>query len=237
MADGSLLGNIDPDRVEKAFQRVKSEFKHPGARLVRITEEFYECALDVVRKYFILEEPVNKAVGMQWTDELRELWLSSFRLHLSIAAVNEVDGDIMAIRTTRITRKTDFVDPGTFQNQGLKRLFLIFNHCDQKADFFNRFGITEALHFYGLGCADKYQHQGLASKLFKAAIDMVRYLDIPDVYITGEATSNYSKKIYENAGFVELFEQSFATFKVKGEVVVPNTGIHKSMKKYGLKAT
>ncbi|XP_052819151.1 uncharacterized protein LOC128245003 isoform X2 [Mya arenaria] len=220
-----------------AFQRVQVEFNHPGARLVRIKEDLYEGALDVARKFFMTGEPINKAVGMEWTDELRGLWLSSFRLHFSLAAVNEADGDIMAIRTTRITKKTDFVDPEQIQTSGLKRLFVYCNYCDQKADFFNYFGVEEAFHFYGLACADKYKNQGLASKLFKAAVDMIRYLDIPGVHIKGEATSNYSKMIYDHAGFKELFDQPFETFIVDGEVVVPNTGIHKSMKVYGFKAT
>ncbi|WAR12841.1 hypothetical protein MAR_027021, partial [Mya arenaria] len=200
-----------------AFQRVQVEFNHPGARLVRIKEDLYEGALDVARKFFMTGEPINKAVGMEWTDELRGLWLSSFRLHFSLAAVNEADEQI--------------------QTSGLKRLFVYCNYCDQKADFFNYFGVEEAFHFYGLACADKYKNQGLASKLFKAAVDMIRYLDNPGVHIKGEATSNYSKMIYDNAGFKELFDQPFETFIVDGEVVVPNTGIHKSMKVYGFKAT
>jgi len=109
---------------------------------------------------------------------------------------------------------------------------------DVKADFFGHYGVNEAFHFTPLAVSAKYQRQGLAKKIFDLTVNMLRQIaqdKASPTYIKGEASSNYTTKIYTQQGFEELFVNPFDSYKIDGQIVIKNTGEHKSMDFYGLK--
>jgi RimJ/RimL family protein N-acetyltransferase len=81
----------------------------------------------------------------------------------------------------------------------------------------------------------KYRQRGCGTKIVNAAIDSVRNFEIDPVYIKVEGSSNFSKKIFERAGMEILHEKNFDDWEVEGRKPFQNTGIHKSLKNYGLK--
>jgi len=138
---------------------------------------------------------------------------------------------------TRITRKTDRIDLEKIQSKPLKMLLTFTTYADEQADFFNHFGVDEAFQFWGLACADKYKHNGVASKLIHAQITWIQSLVMKWIVIKSEASSNYSKRIIlslpENVEV--LYDLKFAGFKVNGEEILQNTGEHTSMIVCGLR--
>lgn len=172
---------------------------------------------------------------MQWTQELENFWMSSFRQNLSLMFIDEKNQEPVAIRTTRIARYDDKIDLKEIQSEPLKELLRYLIYTDQQADFFGHFGVKEAFHFLGLAVSEKYKQRGLAKCIFDMALDMLLNFEIDPVYVKVEGSSNFSKRIFENAGFETLYDLPFDKWEVDGRFPIQNTGIHKSMKVYGKK--
>lgn len=249
MAGTTSFRDLTMEQIKKAFEKTRQNFETmkqsdttgnlDHVKLVHITEEYYATACKFAQEHFMTQEPLNKALGMQWTLELEKFWMNSFKLNLSLMFIDEKNGEPMAFRTTRIARPDDNskIDLDSIQSEPLKELLRFIIYGDEKADFFGHFGCTEAFHFLGLGVADKYKQRRLATHIFNTAIDMILNFEIDPVCVKVEGSSNFSKSIFENAGFETLFELPFATWEVDGKFPIQNTGIHKSMKVYGKKFT
>ena len=67
----------------------------------------------------------------------------------------------------------------------------------------------------------------------QASLVFIRNLISGTAVVTGECSSNHSKRIYEKLEFDSLAEIMFEDYKVAGEIVMNNTGEHKSMRVYG----
>ncbi|KAL4218873.1 hypothetical protein ACF0H5_021461 [Mactra antiquata] len=160
--------------------------------------------------------------------------MSSFKLNLSLIFIDKETRDIIAMRTTRIAGKDDVYDLESIKSQPIKDMLAFCACCDKHADFFGHYGVSEAFHFFGLGVNEKYGRRGYAEKICRAAVNMIRHFGIDPVYIKGEASSNYSKKVYPKVGFKELAEVRYDTFEFDGRKPIQNTGIHESMKVYGM---
>ncbi|XP_053381658.1 uncharacterized protein LOC128549178 [Mercenaria mercenaria] len=233
----SILKNLTMDQKLKAFEKTRAKFSVPGAKLVLITEEYYDAALKFARENYLPHEPLNKAFGVPWSQEQEKFWLKMLKLNLSLMLINEESGEPMAFRVTRIARYDDKINLELIQTPPFRELIRYCVYGDRQADFFGQNGITEAFHFLGLAVADKFKNRGLATQIFNAAIDMIRNFGIDPVYVKVEGSSNFSKKIFENANFEILYELPFATWEVDGKFPIQNTGIHKSMKIYRKKLT
>lgn len=127
------------------------------------------------------------------------------------------------------------IDESSIKDETFRRFLYYCDVGDRQADFFGHYGVDEAFHFLAMAVRDTYQQQGLAGKIFKVAVNMIRYIGHIPTYIKGEASSNYSKSIYAKHGFQQLFENPFDSYKIEGHIVIAHTGEHKSMKFYGLK--
>lgn len=68
----------------------------------------------------------------------------------------------------------------------------------------------------------------------RAAVFFIRNLELGDVVIKGEGTSNFSKRVFEKVGFEVLAEVVYADYKVDGKIVIHSTGEHKTGRLYGL---
>ncbi|KAL4218874.1 hypothetical protein ACF0H5_021462 [Mactra antiquata] len=119
-------------------------------------------------------------------------------------------------------------------SQELKYAFEFTKQYDDKANFFDHFGVTEAFHFYGLAVSENYKRKGYAEKIVRASISMIRHLGLDPVYIKGEASSNYSRRIYDKIGMEELCDQKYRSWTAyDGTQPIQNTGVHESVTVYG----
>ncbi|XP_045159270.2 uncharacterized protein LOC123524830 isoform X3 [Mercenaria mercenaria] len=232
------IKDLTEDDIKQAFEKTQSKFeKIPGFKLIRITEEYYDKALQLCREHFVPQEPLMKSVGAPWCEAIESYWLAALKLNLSLMLIDEDTDEAVGFRTIRYAFKDEELDfKGTIPEPSQVLLQYLL-YCEEKASFFDHYGIQETIHFLSLVVAAKYQRRGYATKIFHAAIDMVRNLGLDQVYIKGEGTSNFSKKIYEKEGFAILYEHMYKDWEVDGEKPFSNTGEHKSMKIYGRKIT
>jgi RimJ/RimL family protein N-acetyltransferase len=219
----------------QAFDKSSSKFKEPGVKFVLITKANEDIALRMAREYFITQEPMNICLGMKWTEEVEEYWKRGMKTGLSLMFLHDEDDDPIAFQIIEIVRFDDICDIEGIQYQGHKDLVRCLADCDRNADFFGHFQTKEAFHFLSLGVTPKYGQRGYGTKIFNFAIDFVRNFEIDPVYIKVEGSSNFSKKIFERAGMEILHEKYFEDWEFEGRKPFQNTGIHKSLKLYGLK--
>ncbi|XP_060575977.1 uncharacterized protein LOC132733353 [Ruditapes philippinarum] len=233
------IRDLSEDDIQRAFEKTLQEFNPiPGIKLVRITEEYYEKALNLCRDHFVPHEPLMKSLGVKWGDFIEAYWLKALKLNLSLMFVDEGTDEPIAFRTIMHIFKDDkFQFDAEQLSDELKILIDFALYCDKQADFFDHYGVTEAYRFLSLVVTQKYQRRGFASKIFHAAINLVRNFGFDEVNIKGEGTSNFSKKIYEKEGYDVLYEHMFDEWEVDGRKPFLNTGEHKSMKIYGKKIT
>ena len=202
-----------------------------------VTEEYYKKTLDLCRDYFVPDEPINRAVGLEYNDEMRSFWHQFLKLHLSLLFIDEENGDPIAFRTTNITSCDEEFDPNSIKSEPLREVLGFIASCEKESRFFDYYGTDDAFNFLGLVVAEKYKRRGFATKIFRAAVEMIRNFGFEEVYVKGGGTSNFSKKIYEREGFETLYEKFYDTYEVNGKFPIQNTGEHKSMKIYGLRIT
>ncbi|XP_060595189.1 uncharacterized protein LOC132749460 [Ruditapes philippinarum] len=235
MSENSSLMELTMDQIQTAFDKTLKTFNEPGVRLVLITNKYVDTALKFARENFMTREPVSKSIGIKWTAEYEQLWKRSLDLNLSLMFLSEKDEEPIALRTIRIARYDDTNDSDGIKDQPLKEVVRLLGYCDQKANFFGHFHTLEAFHFLGLAVAPKYQRRGYATKIFNTAVEMIRNFGIDPVYIKVEGSSNFSKKIFEKTGMESLYELFFDDWEVEGRTLIQNTGIHRSVKMYGMK--
>ncbi|XP_060602547.1 uncharacterized protein LOC132755670 [Ruditapes philippinarum] len=231
------LKSLTEEDIQKAFEKTRGQFDIPGVKLVLVTEEYYEKTLELCRDYFVPDEPINKAVGLEYNDEMRSFWLQFLKLHLSLLFIDEESGEPIGFRTTNISCRDEKLDLCSIKSNPLREVLSFIAHCENESRFFDHYETDEAFNFLGLVVAEKYKRRGFATKLFRAALEMIRNLGFDEVYVKGGGTSNFSKKIYEREGFETLYEKFYDSYEVNGNFPIQNTGEHKSMKVYGLKVT
>jgi ribosomal protein S18 acetylase RimI-like enzyme len=204
----------------------------PKGRLELVSPDRYDAVYQIVKECFVDDEPLGKSIGLQWTKDLEEVWKDTLSHNLSVILVNEDNGDIMGFRAIRVTSKGEHWDDNAFQDDNLKKLFSFFAYSSNSFNVFERFGLEEVFEFFGLGVAKKYRQRGIGAFMIEFAVKFVHNLGVNPCFIKSTATSNFSKKIFENAGFEFLAEFPYDTYRVNGEIVFNNTGEHKSMKMY-----
>ena len=183
---------------------------------------------------FVPHEPLVQLFGVQWDKDAENYWNAVFDQGMSLILTSKENGDIIAARGIEIIKKTDSIDTAGISDERLRNLLDYLNYCDQHAKFFEHYGAEEAVHFAGLGVSQAYRRRGIATQLLTDAVNLVKNLDLKCVYIKGEASSDYSKKIYDKLDFDVLYEQIYEDYNdVNGKHLMLNKTKHKSNKVYG----
>ena len=158
-------------------------------RFVLLTEEHFDAALAFARDSFTKDEPINRAVGTCWNPVLADMWRDTFKCHLTLAVLNETD-EVVALRATRVIDKGHHFDVHKIKDPGLKMLFEFISLCDEKAGFFEHYGVEQAFEFFGFGVRNDYGHRGIGGRLFKANLDFLTYASPDSFCIKGETSSD-----------------------------------------------
>ncbi|KAL4219973.1 hypothetical protein ACF0H5_020384 [Mactra antiquata] len=232
----SELQALTDEQIQKAFEAARDEANITEGKLVRITKEYYQKAKDFIQEYFIPQEPLEKAFGVQWNDEIDEFWQSFYDWNISLMLLDEND-EVMAIRTTRFAMANESHDyDKDVKTESWRHVLKFVDQGEAKSKYFYHFKAKECVHFFGLGTNNKYRNMHLASKLLNASVLMIKNFGIRPVYIKGEGSNIYSKAVYEHNkhGFELLHDEPFENYVVDGQKLIQNTGDNKSLRFYGL---
>ena len=209
------------------------QFQVEGFQYEIVREDRYEEILDLYKDHFLTDEPISRSLGLTMDDELRAILRVPLQQNLTIALVSKEPNDIVGGRVIKVDNKNKF-DATDIQSEALKQCFAIFDEQDRRCNIFEYYNVNEVVFFYGFVVRRDYRHRGLGEKLMRAAIDFIHKLELGLVVIKAGGSSNYSQRVFEKLGFEKLSEIAYAEFKIDGNVVVKNTGEHKSDIRYGL---
>lgn len=218
----------------EALDKVKAQFELDNGRLAIITPDRYEETYDIMGNHFVPDEPLSRAFGVTWHDDFETLTHDQLVQNLSICMIDKDTREIMGVRLIGLMKKSD--PHNYFSNikyEPLRSLYEFLTHKDKEINFFERYGVDEAVHFFTLGVHKKYRRMGLGGRLLAAAVAMSRELGFKA--IKGEGTSNFSQRIYEKQGFETLLEMPYDNYFYKGKPIRDGTGEHTMTKIYGLK--
>lgn len=230
-----LKSLVTDEKIKTAFEKIKtdSELAVKGCHYELILKDRYQDALNFYRDEFVPDEPVGRCISLDFGDEYQALVMSELKHNMSIALVSDITGEIVGIRMMSIMNKNDEHDTSDLKSEKFKLIEDFLNYLADQNDVFEYYAVEDVVHFFAIGVHKDYRDKGVGSKLMKAAISLVRNLCVGPVVITGEGSSNYSKRIYEKFGFDILAEVVFADYKVNGVVVFQNLGEHKFERLYG----
>ena len=210
--------------VTQAFERVKANAGDLGGDLRIITKDLYAVALSIAKNNFIADEPLGLSVGLEWT----------FDYGMSVILLDRATGEPIGIRATRPMFKSEPMSTDGITDEKMLTIFRFYLGAMKENNIYKRYAVDEGIHFTGLTVDKKYRRRGFGLKLMKVAVQLVEELDIRPIVIQGEGTSNYAQRIYEKIGFETFGEVKFEDFVEDGQVVLKDTGEHKSMKVYVL---
>lgn len=219
----------------QAFEKAKGDASFPEGNLVRITKEHYPKALEFIRTNFLVQEPIEKALGVPWNEEVEEFWMSFYRWNISIMLLSNDGSKVIAIRTSRFFSSDEVSDDDLIKTPSLKHLMQFVHQGEAKSNYFGRLGTTECMHFFGLGTSDEYRHKHLATRMLNVAVAMARNFGIDPIYIKGEGSNTYSKLVYEHSEFDRLHEEMFEDYVVDGERLIQTADENKPLRFYGAK--
>ena len=184
--------------------------------------------------HFVPNEPLCQTFGVTWNKDPEKLTLEALKKNVSICMISQDTEEIMGVRITSIMRKTDSPeDLSDMENEPLRSLLTFLTHRDKEVDFFERYEVDKAIHFFTLTVNQKYRCNGVGGRLIAVSVAMSRELGFK--VIKGECTSNFSQRIFEKQGFVIVLEMPYASYFYNGRPIIEGTGEHTMTKVYALK--
>lgn len=122
---------------------------------------------------------------------------------------------------TLISRKSVDFSKFTFQSPQVANLLRVVGTLKKEANFFERFGVDEAISFVAASIEKKFRGQGLVTEMYRRSLVLLRARGFK--YVQGVLTSPYTRKTLFNLGFTELAKIYFKDFKTEdGQQLFPN---------------
>ena len=187
-----------------------------------------EEVLKLIDAIFLKDEPLNRNKGITEEDNgpLKEDFALMIREGLSMMAVDHKTGRVIGFALS--------VPANTYQGTAYRKtysakvmdLFNMFEFASNSVNFYEKYDIDKTFEFKIMSVHPNYRGFGIATKLAKKSIELARSRGFKVAKV--EATGTYSQKLFNNLDFEILFEISYNDYKVGGQVVFKNMGIHTS---------
>ena len=220
----------------QTFQTVKDDekFAVENCRYELIGEDRYADAVRHMVEQHFPDEILMNSLGVTFSGQLRELYLmKTLRQNMSIALIAKDTDQIIGFRGIRICDKKPSFTLEDMESDALKKAIGLYNYMRTKADAYKYYDVDELFEMYGLSVHRDYRRKGIGFKMMQIALQFISNMNLGPLVIKGTCDSNFSQRIYEKLNFETLCEVIYADYKDNGEVLIINTGEHKSVKVYG----
>ncbi|XP_052780929.1 uncharacterized protein LOC128217667 [Mya arenaria] len=228
----SVITEHTLEKAQAALNRIKAPYESEKGRLEIVTPDRYDEVYEILGNHFTPDEPLCRSYGVVWHPEFEKITYENLKDNCSVCMISKETDQMMGVRLIGFTRRSD--PPADFSKmdyEPLRELFTFLHSKNKEVDFFNRYDVDEALHFYTLGVHKNYRRMGLGSKLLGAAVELGR--EIGFKAIKGEGTSNFSQRIYEKEKFDLILTMPYDEYTYKGRKIIDGTGEHTMTKVYG----
>ncbi|XP_052782420.1 arylalkylamine N-acetyltransferase 1-like [Mya arenaria] len=225
-----ICDKITLEVAQKTLDTIRESLDTKEFRFEIITPEKYEEAYDVMGNNFVPDEPISKSIGVVWDEDFEKLTYMNLIDNISLAAISRETNEMMGVRISGFWRKSDGLTDLSWMKEGggTKNLFTFITHREAELDFFNRYNVEEAFHFFCLSVRENYRHHHVGEHLLQGATEFAKALGFPAV--KGEGP--YSQRIYEHSGFQIAMTLPYDTYFVNGRAIAEGTGDIKMTKVY-----
>ncbi|XP_055381942.1 arylalkylamine N-acetyltransferase 1-like [Condylostylus longicornis] len=194
-------------------------------------KEFYE----VMREFFIKDEPVTKSLGIMDINELKFYLTKNISENCCFKAIDE-NGKIIGAVANGIERRQDLNDiknnneeEEEIIDERWKKLCMLFDNVDKN---YNIFKIYPNINIYLAGKAiavnPKYRGLGIAGELINKTVEFMKQNNINLMIRT--CTSAFSARVMEKSNMKEVYKINYKDFIVNGEQLLKPESPHTACK-------
>ncbi|KAH3819172.1 uncharacterized protein LOC127882026 isoform X3 [Dreissena polymorpha] len=175
----NAVSHLTIERTQKALDTIRGRFDAESERLEIITPDRYNDAFAILKDHFIPDEPLGWAFGVKWHQEFQDVCKKALSDNCSLCMISKGNNEIMGIRLIEYTSASDPPPNFDFMTyEEFKGLFKFLTHKSKEVDFFNRYGVDEALHFFTLGVHKSTVAWALVPGCLRQALPLVRSWDL-----------------------------------------------------------
>ena len=204
-------------------------------RFELIHEDRYEEACTFLTDHYCPDEPLSINFGVLFGNDpvLKAETMIDLRQNMSLALISEETDKMIGILILTVGRKGKINLDEYKESEKAKQLMGFIAYKDTIVDVFEYYDVEELFSIYELAVHKDHRRNGLGLKLMQAATILAASMDIGPCVIKGNATTNYSKRIFEKLDFENIGEVKFEDYVVDGVQVLSSIGDATSFKMYG----
>lgn len=186
-----------------------------------ITEADTEDVLDLLKRFFFKDEPLNTYVQLGECKELEKYCTKSLSEHSSYKAVNS-RGEIVGVILNGTIMKPQAGDepPTKLADSCLhpkfKKIMALMDYVDEHFDLFELYpDIDRFLDCKIISVDTRYRGMGIAGMLTDQTLDYASRNGIKLLHVL--CSSHFSARVMEKMDFTEVFRLPYADYRVNGE--------------------
>ncbi|XP_035909742.1 dopamine N-acetyltransferase-like isoform X2 [Anopheles stephensi] len=188
-----------------------------------ITEADTEDVLDLLKRFFFKDEPLNTYVQLGECKELEKYCTKSLGEHSSYKAVNS-RGEIVGVIINGTIMKPQPGDEAPAKladgcaHPKFRKIMALMDHVDEQFDIFELYpDIDRFLDCKILSVDTNYRGMGIAGLLTDRTLEYAARNDIKLIHVL--CSSHFSARVMEKMDFTEVFRLPYADYRVDGEQV------------------
>nr|UGX61747.1 arylalkylamine N-acetyltransferase [Henosepilachna vigintioctopunctata] len=176
--------------------------------------------LDLARKYFNLDEPLNEYIGLTGPDgrcpDLEAYMIASLDEGTSVKAT--CDGKLVAFSMNGIVYSQDESEKSYVDNPKFQKILDFLNYNSLACDIFKRYPNADKAMSVKIVSVDPCMRgKGVATKLVEKTREIAKDLGCKLMFV--ECTSHFTALIMQRLGFEKIYSLDYADYKVDEEVV------------------
>ena len=175
--------------------------------------------ITLMQDVFMSDEPLCKAIGIEYDFHLQDVLRQHVRENLSIVLVSNHTGDIIGFLMSHVIRKEDTKKSNTATGK-FKVLMEFLTQKDSQMTVFDKFGVDKAIRVAVVLIDKGFRQKGLALMLLKFAMSFYCKTGFRPLVMKAESTSKFSSVVFQKAGFEMLHELPYMDFKIEDEPIL-----------------
>ncbi|XP_073815363.1 arylalkylamine N-acetyltransferase 1-like isoform X1 [Musca autumnalis] len=188
-----------------------------------VTQDDAEALLEMLKRFFFKDEPLNNSLNLGECKELEEYCLKCIKDGCSFKAVAK-DGEIIGVFLNAIMhRPADGAEPeasaDSCEHPKFKKILQLMDYIEGDFNVFDLYPGTDAiLDGKILSVNSNYRGLGIAGHLTERTLEYMREHQIPVMNVM--CSSHYSARVMEKLGFHEVYRLNYCDFKINDEVIL-----------------
>lgn len=187
-----------------------------------ITSEDSDKVVEMLKKFFFKDEPLNTYLNLGECKELEEYSVKCIKDGCSFKAVTKSGEIIGVFLNALLHRPTSNAEHETSSDScdhpKFKKVLQLMDFIEHDFNVFDLYpGTNIILDGKILSVNSNYRGLGIAGRLTECTLDYMREYNIPVMHVL--CSSHYSARVMEKLGFHEVYRLNYADYKVENEVV------------------